>query len=374
MRARRARRDEGGEDGMGGGGGRREGRGGGLISKGVKGLASGVGLVSESYKAHKEGKEEKKRDEEERGSGFETRQEIEGSSRQEIPYRGKDEGIDVPSIDGPPPAYDAPSYSSGQGSYSQGQSSKNRQQRYLDEKPGGQQYGDERTGSPHYQNERTGPGQYPDEKTSHNPYRDAMSGSSQYRDERPGHSQYQGEGASRSQYQDERLAPSQYQDEKSDHGLSPNPAGNDEVENDLEDEWALDDAQDELTRDPLRENAAPPSEDEFIRNHPPPRYSEQTPTPRLPMPVVLPQRRPKDRSRGFIRAYAPLLENCGIDQATWLEFLDSFERNSAASPWIKAVNMAGLATIPLPMGIGLAVGYAIQQGVKVATEVHARAQ
>jgi hypothetical protein len=67
-----------------------------------------------------------------------------------------------------------------------------------------------------------------------------------------------------------------------------------------------------------------------------------------------------------------VLENCGIDQATWLEFLDSFQRNSAASPWINAINMAQFATFALPFGIGLAVGYAIQQGVKVATEVHAR--
>jgi hypothetical protein len=59
-------------------------------------------------------------------------------------------------------------------------------------------------------------------------------------------------------------------------------------------------------------------EDQFLRNHPIPRELQNQPRPtgRLPLTVVLPQRRPKDRSRGFIRAYAPVLENCGIDQAT----------------------------------------------------------
>lgn len=34
----------------------------------------------------------------------------------------------------------------------------------------------------------------------------------------------------------------------------------------------------------------------------------------LTLPAVLPQRRPKKRSRGFIRAYAPELENASIDE------------------------------------------------------------
>lgn len=48
------------------------------------------------------------------------------------------------------------------------------------------------------------------------------------------------------------------------------------------------------------------------------------PTGKLPLPVVLPQRRPKGRSRGFIRAFALVLENYTIDQATWHTFLGAF--------------------------------------------------
>ena len=41
----------------------------------------------------------------------------------------------------------------------------------------------------------------------------------------------------------------------------------------------------------------------------------------LPAPVILPQRRPKNKQRGFVRGYAPLLGECsGIDQQTFLDF------------------------------------------------------
>lgn len=59
--------------------------------------------------------------------------------------------------------------------------------------------------------------------------------------------------------------------------------------------------------------------DILLRNHPPPANSAVRP--KLPCPVILSQRRPRDKKRGFIRAYAPVLEECGIDQATFLDFL-----------------------------------------------------
>jgi hypothetical protein len=49
---------------------------------------------------------------------------------------------------------------------------------------------------------------------------------------------------------------------------------------------------------------------------------------RLPCPVILPQRRPRDRTRGFVRAYAPVMLNAGIDQETWLRVMDDFHESS----------------------------------------------
>ena len=64
--------------------------------------------------------------------------------------------------------------------------------------------------------------------------------------------------------------------------------------------------------------------DAFFQRHPqPPQYTE---TPRLPCPVILPQRRPGMNTRGFVHAYAPVLGDCGIDQATFMDFLTGFHK------------------------------------------------
>jgi len=109
--------------------------------------------------------------------------------------------------------------------------------------------------------------------------------------------------------------------------------------------------------------------DEFMRSHPPPAYAVQGGG-KLPFPVILPQRRPRDKKRGFVRAYAPVLENCGIDQATFLDFLKTFHASSKASPWLTVVNIAAA-------GAGMAPGamvasIAVQVAVGVAREVQVR--
>ena len=49
---------------------------------------------------------------------------------------------------------------------------------------------------------------------------------------------------------------------------------------------------------------------------------------RLTCPVIIPQRRPGDKTRGFERAYAPVLEEYGINQDSFLHFLKSFHKAS----------------------------------------------
>jgi hypothetical protein len=119
-------------------------------------------------------------------------------------------------------------------------------------------------------------------------------------------------------------------------------AGNDENDSDESDdfegdekEWALDAAAGELEAPPPPygelSDVPPQPVDEmvssFMENHPPPRHAQ--PFTPLPCPVILPQRRPKDKKRGFIRAYAPVLGECaGIDQKTFLDFLEDFHKSS----------------------------------------------
>ena len=72
----------------------------------------------------------------------------------------------------------------------------------------------------------------------------------------------------------------------------------------------------------------------FVEQHPPPYTPAKG---RLPCPVIIPQRRPKDKSRGFVRAYAPVLSDCGIDQATFLDFLKSFHKASQVTFFLIAL-------------------------------------
>ena len=110
----------------------------------------------------------------------------------------------------------------------------------------------------------------------------------------------------------------------------------------------------------------------FLKRYPPPAPTDDAQS--LPLPVILPQRKPKDRTRGFIRAYVHELEMRGIDQAMFLDFLQTFEKASEANPWINAINLAGIATsfIPDGFGVGLAVGIVIQMSVRVAMDLQSR--
>jgi hypothetical protein len=54
-------------------------------------------------------------------------------------------------------------------------------------------------------------------------------------------------------------------------------------------------------------------------------------TGRIPGPVVIPQRRHGSKFRGFVRAYAPELADCGISQDMFLEFLEDIYESSKVS-------------------------------------------
>ncbi|KAJ5682985.1 hypothetical protein N7462_006150 [Penicillium macrosclerotiorum] len=163
----------------------------------------------------------------------------------------------------------------------------------------------------------------------------------------------------------------------------------------LEEQWALDEIQEELAQstqepgpaDPRKaaegDDNAPESADEaslaqrFISTYPaPPPYlpsEELRPLQgRLAAPVVLPQRRPKNRDRGFIRAYAPALDACGINQAMFMDFINTAEKACQASPWLHAINLASIGTIWLPTVTGLAVSIAIQITTDIAIAVEGR--
>ena len=55
--------------------------------------------------------------------------------------------------------------------------------------------------------------------------------------------------------------------------------------------------------------------------------------PRLSCPVVIPQRRPGSKDRGFMRAYAPVLADFDLSEESFLAFLKSFHKASLVIKW-----------------------------------------
>ncbi|KPM36584.1 hypothetical protein AK830_g9993 [Neonectria ditissima] len=155
-----------------------------------------------------------------------------------------------------------------------------------------------------------------------------------------------------------------------------------EVVRDEEALWELDAAQDEIlppraleqdTEFPIDEEVAQRRvndlEKSLAQRYPPPIYNEARP--KLPVPVILPQRRPKTRQRGFIQAYAPVLDDCNIPKDMFLDFLETFHKSSQASPWFTAVNMAA-GTLTLIPHVPMIVGIALQASIMVAENIQGR--
>lgn len=94
----------------------------------------------------------------------------------------------------------------------------------------------------------------------------------------------------------------------------------------------------------------------------------------LQLPVVITQRRPKARTRGFIRAYAPALQDVGIDQATFLDFLDQLNKAVEPSPWITAIDLASLAGHAFPEPIHLLISASALMITEATAEAQSRSK
>ena len=89
--------------------------------------------------------------------------------------------------------------------------------------------------------------------------------------------------------------------------------------------------------------------DEFMKTHPLPLLFDAAKSGDLPCPVIIPQRRPRDWTRGFMRAYAPVLADCGISQDIFLDFLKTFHAVNRHLPLLKVVNSAAWKFVAMSM-------------------------
>ena len=87
-------------------------------------------------------------------------------------------------------------------------------------------------------------------------------------------------------------------------------------------QWELDDAQHEEMKSDEDEDLRDTDKliQRFFKNHPPTQQVIEHGD--LELPVIIPQRRPSHKTRGFVRAYAPELQTVGIDERTFIEFID----------------------------------------------------
>ncbi|KAH8174303.1 FAD binding domain protein [Sarocladium implicatum] len=92
----------------------------------------------------------------------------------------------------------------------------------------------------------------------------------------------------------------------------------------------------------------------------------------ITLPVVIPQRRPKNRGRGFVRAYSPVLADAGINQLEFLDFVDSFNRAIQPSEWLSAIELISWAGFAAPEPISLLIDQAAEAATEAAIEAQSR--
>ena len=178
------------------------------------------------------------------------------------------------------------------------------------------------------------------------------------------------------QQQDRQLAssPAAANDDKKDPNLIDSDTDSDYISDELtplqedEEAWQLDDLA-ASTEPPSYEDSTSPSSDPDLLVHDlaaSRQTNPQSPITALPLPVIIPQRRPRNKSRGFVRAYSPVLENVGIDQKTFLRFLKTFHSQSQANPIFNAITVvtqiAGLVPDPIVMAVTISVQVATEIG------------
>lgn len=170
---------------------------------------------------------------------------------------------------------------------------------------------------------------------------------------------------------DEKHAPLQEREVHEDDDDSDTDSEGDEAN------WALDEAAEEVatpkTEDPKLKYGvlAQPTIESFsamvMAKCPPLNH----PTNPLQRPVIIPQRRPGARNRGFIHAYAPDLAEKGISQETFLSFIQNFHLASQASPLLNVVfvsaGVAGLVPEPITMITSTVIQFAAGAAIYLQT-------
>lgn len=113
----------------------------------------------------------------------------------------------------------------------------------------------------------------------------------------------------------------------------------------------------------------------FLYRHPAPSATLSRPSINLTTPILVPQRRPNTRARGFAPAYAPVLSSFEVSQQTFLDFIITLNASLEPNPYLNAINLAGFAgeASPEPI-ISLMVGIGVEVVTDAIMEAKSRAK
>lgn len=92
----------------------------------------------------------------------------------------------------------------------------------------------------------------------------------------------------------------------------------------------------------------------------------------IALPVIIPQRRPGNKQRGFMKAYAPVLSDCGITEDHFHGFIDALNKAIQVSKWIAAVQVAAFGASFVPNHISLGATAAVQLVSMIAAKAQIR--
>ncbi|CAH0046984.1 unnamed protein product [Clonostachys solani] len=92
----------------------------------------------------------------------------------------------------------------------------------------------------------------------------------------------------------------------------------------------------------------------------------------LPFAVIIPQRRPESRQRGFVPAYAPCLAPCGISEDAFMQFHEFYNESLRYSNAIKVVTVAAGAAGLVPSITATVVSLTIGAAAQTAASLQSR--
>ena len=146
---------------------------------------------------------------------------------------------------------------------------------------------------------------------------------------------------------------------------------NDNPFNEDKDDWILDETQTQLDLATASCARNDPAQDidslvkDVAWHHPRPLYSVVSAG--LSCPVIIPQRRPHTKSRGFVRAYAPALDHCQIDQKIFMDFLEGFEDAIKVRHHLPGTSSVCFLTVIQKEGLFIVANIAVGVGVITGT-------